>query len=307
MKEERKDKIRHVLKKGGKFTRISILFIIALFFAVIFLLPTVLTVTNSFMNETEINANYGKVFATNENGGKVFVNETIQLKVIPDKVSFEQYKSVLFMSPDYLYKFWNSVLYTVPIMIFQLVIALLASYGFMRLKGRLKEILFFIYIIICLMPYQVTLVPNFLVSKWIGILDTRWAIWLPGMFSPFAVYLLTKYMRRIPKSIIEAAKVDGAGEWKIFMKICLPLCKGAIYSVAILIFIDYWNMVEQPLILLADEYLHPLSIFLSKINVGEIGLAFAVACIYMVPSLLVFLYGEDYLVEGISYQGGVKG
>mgnify|MGYP003295223738 CR=1 FL=1 len=141
----------------------------------------------------------------------------------------------------------------------------------------------------------------------LGILDTRWAIWLPGMFSPFAVYLLTKYMKRIPKSIIEAAKVDGAGEFKIFMKICLPLCKGAIYSVAILIFIDYWNMVEQPLILLLDEYLHPLSIFLSKINSGEIGLAFAVACIYMVPSLLIFLYGEDYLVEGISYQGGVKG
>lgn len=307
MKQERKDKIRHYLKKSGKFTRIAVLFSIALFFAVIFLLPTVLTVTNSFMNETEINANYGKIFATSEKGGKVFVSETIQLKLIPDKVSFEQFKAVLFMSPDYLYKFWNSVIYTVPIMIFQLAIALLASYAFMRLKGRLKEIVFFVYIIICLMPYQVTLVPNFLVSKWLGILDTRWSIWLPGMFSPFAVYLLTKYMKRIPKSIIEAAKVDGAGEWRIFTKICLPLCKGAIFSVAILIFIDYWNMVEQPLILLADEYLHPLSIFLSKINAGEIGLAFAVACIYMVPSLLIFLYGEDYLVEGISYQGGVKG
>jgi multiple sugar transport system permease protein len=280
---------------------------IALAFAVVFLLPTVLTITNSFMNETEINANYGKIFATTENGGKVFVSDTVYIKFIPNKVSFEQYSSVLFKSPDYLYKFWNSVIYTVPIMIFQLVIALLASYGFMRLKGRLKELLFFVYIIICLMPYQVTLVPNFLVSKWLNIIDTRWAIWLPGMFSPFAVYLLTKYMKRIPTSIIEAAKVDGAGEFKIFLKICLPLCKGAIYSVAILIFIDFWNMVEQPLILLADEYLHPLSIFLSKINSGEIGLAFAVACVYMVPSLLIFLYGEDYLVEGISYQGGVKG
>ena len=242
-----------------------------------------------------------------QNGGKVFISETVDIKFIPNKVSLEQFSTVLFKSPDYLFKFWNSVIYTVPIMIFQLVIALLASYGFMRLKGRLKEMLFFIYIIICLMPYQVTLVPNFLVSKWLNILDTRWAIWLPGMFSQFAVYLLTKYMKRIPKSIIEAAKVDGAGEWKIFLKICLPLCKGAIYSVAILIFIDFWNMVEQPLILLSDEYLHPLSIFLSKINAGEIGLAFAVACIYMVPSLLIFLYGEDYLVEGISYQGGVKG
>ncbi|MCR4696062.1 MAG: carbohydrate ABC transporter permease [Lachnospiraceae bacterium] len=307
MKEQKREKFLRIKKRLKKFTRVSVLFLIALMFAAIFLLPTVLTVTNSFMNETEINANYGKIFETTEKGGKVFVSDTIYIKLIPNKVSFDQYISVLFKSPDYLYKFWNSVIYTVPIMIFQLVVALLASYGFMRLKGRLKEMLFFVYIIICLMPYQVTLVPNFLVSKWLGILDTRWAIWLPGMFSPFAVYLLTKYMKRIPKSIIEAAKVDGASEWKIFIKICLPLCKGAIYSVAILIFIDFWNMVEQPLILLTDEFLHPLSIFLSKINAGEIGLAFAVACVYMVPSLLIFLYGEDYLVEGISYQGGVKG
>ena len=307
MKEQKREKILRIKKRLKKITRVSVLFLIALMFAAIFLLPTVLTVTNSFMNETEINANYGKIFETTEKGGKVFVSDTIYIKLIPNKVSFDQYISVLFKSPDYLYKFWNSVIYTVPIMIFQLVVALLASYGFMRLKGRLKEMLFFVYIIICLMPYQVTLVPNFLVSKWLGILDTRWAIWLPGMFSPFAVHLLTKYMKRIPKSIIEAAKVDGASEWKIFIKICLPLCKGAIYSVAILIFIDFWNMVEQPLILLTDEFLHPLSIFLSKINAGEIGLAFAVACVYMVPSLLIFLYGEDYLVEGISYQGGVKG
>ena len=307
MKEKRREIFLRIRKKIKKYTRTIILFTIALVFAIIFLLPTVLTITNSFMNETEINANYGKIFATTEKGGKVFVSDMVHIKFIPNKVSLEQFSTVLFKSPDYLFKFWNSVIYTLPIMLFQLVIALLASYGFMRLKGRLKEMLFFIYIIICLMPYQVTLVPNFLVSKWLNILDTRWAIWLPGMFSPFAVYLLTKYMKRIPKSIIEAAKVDGAGEWKIFIKICLPLCKGAIYSVAILIFIDFWNMVEQPLILLADEYLHPLSIFLSKINSGEIGLAFAVACIYMVPSLLIFLYGEDYLVEGISYQGGVKG
>ena len=307
MDQNKTDKRLRIKKRIKRITRTLILFTIALGFAFIFLLPTVLTITNSFMNETEINANYGKIFATTETGGKVFVSDTVYIKFIPNKVSFDQYTSVLFKSPDYLYKFWNSVIYTVPIMIFQLVIALLASYGFMRLKGRLKEILFFVYIIICLMPYQVTLVPNFLVSKWLNIIDTRWAIWLPGMFSPFAVYLLTKYMKRIPTSIIEAAKVDGASEWKIFLKICLPLCKGAIYSVAILIFIDFWNMVEQPLILLADEYLHPLSIFLSKINSGEIGLAFAVACVYMVPSLLIFLYGEDYLVEGISYQGGVKG
>ena len=222
-------------------------------------------------------------------------------------VSFSQYFTVLLKSPQYLIKFWNSVILVGPILVFQLLIACFASYGFARTKGKLKSIVFFIYVILTLMPYQVTLVPNYLVSDWLHLLDTKWAIWLPGIFSPFAVYLLTKFMKRVPTSVIEAAKIDGAGEMKIFFHICMPLCKGAICSVAILVFIDYWNMVEQPLILLSDDEMHPLSIFLSKINAGEIGLAFAVAVIYMIPSLMVFLYGEDYLIEGITYQGGVKG
>ena len=74
-----------------------------------------------------------------------------------------------------------------------------------------------------LMPYQVTLVPNYLVSKWLHILNTRWAVWLPGIMSPFSVYLLTKFMKRIPTGIIEAAKMDGAGEFRIFISICIPL------------------------------------------------------------------------------------
>lgn len=281
--------------------------IIAAAFAILFLLPIVLTICNSFMSASEIASNYGSVFATTSSGGKVYISETVNLKFIPDIVSFSQYITVLFKSPEYLLKFWNSVVLVVPIVLFQLFVACLASYGFARYTGKLRAILFFAYIILMLMPYQVTLVPNYLVSEWLGLLDSYWAIWLPGIFSPFAVYLLTKFMKRIPTSFIEAAQIDGAGEWKIFTKVCIPLCKGAICSAAILVFIDYWNMVEQPLILLADPETHPLSVFLSKINSGEVGLAFAVATIYMIPSLLIFLYGEEYLVDGITYQGGVKG
>ena len=300
---KRKKKIKYT----KEMVRILIGTVIAGCFAVLFLMPIVLTITNSFMSASEISANYGQVFATSDSGGKVFISERVNLKFIPDMVSFSQYITVLFKSPEYLLKFWNSVILVVPIVVFQLLVAAGASFGFTRFRGRLKEITFFIYIILMLMPYQVTLVPNYLVSKWLHIIDTYWAIWLPGIFSPFAVFLLTKYMRRIPTSVMEAAEIDGAGEWQIFTKICMPLCKGAMCSIAILIFIDYWNMVEQPLILLSDAEMHPLSVFLSKINAGEIGLAFAVATIYMVPPILVFLYGEDYLVEGITYQGGIKG
>ncbi len=294
-------------KKAWGKAKIVLATIVAAFFAILFLAPIVLTITNSFMASSEISANYGSVFATNSNGGKVYISEKVNLKFIPDMVSFSQYITVLFKSPEYLLKFWNSVILVGPIVVFQLLVASLASYGLARYHGRIREIIFFAYIILMLMPYQVTLVPNYLVSDWMNILDTNWAIWLPGIMSPFAVFLLTKFMRRIPKEVVEAAQIDGAGEWQIYRKICMPLCRGAIFSAAILVFIDYWNMVEQPLILLNDSEMHPLSVFLSKINSGEIGLAFAVATIYMVPSLLIFLYGEEYLVDGITYQGGIKG
>ena len=294
-------------KKQNKERRLKVISVLLMLAAAVFLIPIIFTICNSFMTEQEISANYGMVFETDENGGKAYISDVVNLKFIPDEVTFEQYKTVLFKSPDYLLKFWNSMILVVPIVVFQLIVALFAAYGFTRYRGRIREIIFFAYIILMLMPYQVTLVPNFMVSQWLNLIDTNWAIWLPGIFSPFSVFLLTKYMRRIPYGILEAAKVDGAGEFQIFRYICVPLCKGALASVAILVFIDYWNMVEQPLILLTDSDMHPLSVFLSKINTGEIALAFAVASIYLIPTLLVYLYGEEYLLEGIAYQGGIKG
>ena len=293
------------MKKKRYFSR-GMLTLLAAVFAFLFLMPTVLTITNSFMTQSEITANYGQVFQ-NATDGKSYIKDKINLKFIPDKVSFTQYFTVLLKSPDFLYKFWNSVILVAPIVLAQLAVASVAAYGFTRWRGKIRDTIFFAYVILMLMPYQVTLVPNYLVSDFLGLLNTRWAIILPGAFAPFSVFLLTKSMRRIPASLIESAKLDGAGEWHIFWNICLPQCRSALYSIAILVFIDYWNMVEQPLILLPDASQQPLSVYLSQINAGEIGIAFAAAVIYMVPGLLMFLHGEAYLVEGITYAGSVKG
>ena len=280
--------------------------LVSALFALSFLMPTVLTISNSFMSQSEINANYGAVFSA-ATEGHTYISETVNLKFIPDKVSFSQYITTFIKSPEYLLKFWNSVILVVPIVLLQVSVAAIASYGFSRWRGKVRDSIFFFYVILMLMPYQVTLVPNYLVSQWLGLLNTRWAIIFPGAFAPFSVFLLTKFMRRIPVSQIEAAKLDGSSEWQIFTRIYLPQCRSALYSIAILVFIDYWNMVEQPLILLDDAALQPLSVYLSTINAGEIGLAFAVATIYMIPSLLLFLHGEEYLVEGIAQSGSVKG
>ena len=298
------------LKKLVGARKKAITALIFVYFAVVslvFVMPTVLTFTNSLMSKGEIAANYGQIFSSVSGDAKVFVATETNLKLIPDRVTFDQYFNVLIKNPQYLIKFWNSVILTVPIVLGQILVALLAAYGFARFDGKIRGIIFFTYVILMLMPYQVTLVPNRLVSEMLNIYDTRWAIILPGIFSPFAVFILTKFMRRIPTAMIEAAKLDGAGEIQIFFRICLPMSKSIIYSVAILVFIDYWNMVEQPLVLLKTSDMHPLSVFLSEINSGDAALAFAVASIYMIIPLLTFLYSEDYIVEGVAYAGGVKG
>ena len=293
-------------RKRRRTIRIGLITVWVFVFAVLFLMPTLLTVTNSFMSADEITASYGSVFSTS-GGASSYIAERVRLKYIPDIVTFKQYSSFLFESPDYLYKFWNSVFLVLPIVVFQVAVAALAAYGFAVYRGRGRELLFFGYIVLMLMPYQVTLVPNYLVAKFLNILDTRWAIVLPGIFTPFSVFILTKTMRRIPKEIREAASLDGANDWQIFLRVYLPQCKSAVYSVVILVFIDYWNMVEQVLVLLTDTDKQPLSVFLSQINAGEVSLAFAVATIYMIPAILMFLHGEEYLVEGIADSGSLKG
>jgi len=284
----------------------AVFFVIACIVAVFSLMPIVLTILNSFMSTKEIVTNYSAVFsslagATTDT--KTYLATEAHLKLIPDMVSFEQYATVLFKSPTYLLKFWNSVVLVVPIVVFQMVVGSLASYSFSRYRRKRREVLFFSYIILMLMPFQVTLVPNYLIAQQLGILNTPQAIILPGIFSTFSVFLLSKYMRQIPSSYIEAAKLDGAGEWHIFTRICLPMCRSALYAMGILLFIDYWNMVEQPLILLTDPDKQPLSVFLAEINSGEVGIAFAASVVFMIPPLLIFLNGEQYLIEGISRSG----
>ncbi|MCQ2528870.1 MAG: carbohydrate ABC transporter permease [Saccharofermentans sp.] len=282
--------------------------IVATAVCILAIVPIFFTFLNSFMSSPEIKDNYGVIFQSlsgYNSEGATYMSKTPSLKLVPQYVTLDQYKNLLFMSPTYLLKFWNSIVLVVPIVVGQMLVACLASYSFARYRKKRREVLFFSYVILMLMPFQVTLVPNYMIADKLGILNTSWAIILPGVFSTFAIFLLTKYMRQIPSAYIEAAKLDGASEWQIFTRIALPTCKSAIFALTILLFIDYWNMVEQPLVLLTNADKQPLSVFLSQINEAEIGIAFAASALYMIPPLLIFLWGEEYLVEGIS-RSGVK-
>lgn len=286
------------MKHIGMLTRTLILLIIA----VIFLIPLVFTIANSFMSESEIMASYGTV-ASSDTVRTFAADRYADLKLIPDMVSIKQYYTVLIKRLKFLLMFWNSVKLVLPIILGQIAVASMAAYAFSRLRFRGRDALFFIYIIVMMMPFQVSLVPNYIIAYKLGLIGNSLSIILPGIFGSFGVFLMRQFMAGIPDSYCESARVDGAGHWIIFTRIVLPLTKTGIAALSILLFADNWNMVEQPLIFLQNANLQPLSLFLSEINSGERGIAFAASTVYMVPMLLIFLLGSDYLVQGIQLSG----
>ncbi|ULL19912.1 carbohydrate ABC transporter permease [Paenibacillus sp. H1-7] len=251
------------------------------------------------MTEQEISINYGSIGQMNQ--AARFVN----LKLLPDQVTLEQYRKVLVDSPRYLAMFWNSVFMVVPIIAGHTLVASLAAYAFSKLKFRGRESLFLVYVLTMLMPFQVTLVPNYIMADRLGLLNSPIAILLPGIFAAFGVFMLRQFMLEIPYDYIEAGKMDGAGHLRIFFEIMLPMVKPGLAALVLLLFVDYWNMVEQPIVFLDDPFKQPLSVYLSRIN-AEPGVAFAASVIYMAPMVLLFLHAEAYFIEGIQLSG-IKG
>lgn len=267
--------------------------------ALVMLFPVVLTIVSSLMTEKEIMLNYGTL-------GKTQTNDFVNLKLIPDWVSFEQFFKVLISTSQFLRMFWNSVFMVVPIIIGQVVVATLAAFAFSKLRFPGREPLFIVYLITMLMPFQVTLVPNYIMSDRLGLINSPSSIILPGIFAAFGVFLLRQFMLQIPTAYMEAAQMDGAGYFRSFVKIVLPMVKPGMAALVVLLFADYWNMVEQPLIFLQDAALQPLSIFLSRLQEDALGVSFAAAVLYMTPMILLFLFAERYFIEGIELSG-IKG
>ncbi|SFS56904.1 carbohydrate ABC transporter permease [Paenibacillus sp. BC26] len=273
--------------------------------AIVMLVPIGLTFTNSLMTEQEISSNYhliGQMTDTALGGQQQFVN----LKLIPDWLSWSQYARVLILAPKFLHMFWNSAALVVPIIAGQTAVATLAAYAFAKLRFPGREKLFMIYIMTMLMPFQVTLVPNYLVVNKLGLMNSDPAIILPGIFGAFGVFMMRQFMTHIPGAYVEAAKMDGAGHWVIFTRIILPLVQPGLAALTVLLFVDNWNMIEQPLIFLQDAVKQPLSLYLAQIDQEARGIGFAASALYMTPMILLFLYAESYFIEGIQLSG-IKG
>jgi multiple sugar transport system permease protein len=135
------------------------------------------------------------------------------------------------------------------------------------------------------------------------LMNTHWSIILPAVFSTFPVFIMYRGFAAIPKELYEAAKIDGAGDWQTFIRIGIPLGSPGILSALVLGFLEYWNMVEQPLAFLEDLSLWPLSLYLPEIDLRRAGMALAASVITLIPAVFVFFMGQDYLESGITASG----
>ena len=278
------------------------LFLIAL--VVAFSLPILITFTNSFMTSYEVASRYSMHILPSNIFYRLGVFPQIhfvRMSIVPSWVTVRQYLN-LFLDVGYLGGLWNSIIVTAPSVAGSLAFSIPAAYAFEVSKNPHKEKLFFVYVVTMLMPLPVVLVPQFVMAGFLGISESVLAVILPAMFAPFGVFLLRQFMKQMPRDILEAAHIDGAGHVRILISVVSPMMKPAIVALALLVFVDYWNVVDQAIVFITDPGRQPLSVGLQRLT-GNFEIVFAASFFYMLPALLVFMHGQDYLVEGMKMSG----
>nr|WP_207738627.1 carbohydrate ABC transporter permease [Anaerotruncus colihominis] len=276
------------MKKG-----LLLLFLIILAVAVWF--PLAFLLGGSFMGTQEVLQKLGPVLGDM----KGFASWSL----IPQYPTLRPYVELLLDSPQFFVMFWNSVRLTAGVLFGQMIVGVPAAWGFARYDFPGKGALFTLYIVLMLMPFQVTMVSNYLVLNRFSLLDTHMGIILPAVFSTFPVFIMYRFFRGIPRSLIESARLDGASEWQIFWRIGLPLGSAGVMSAMVLSFLECWSMIEQPMTFLKNRSLWPLSLYLPDIAADRAGLALAASVTALIPAILVFLYGQTYLEQGIIAAG----
>lgn len=273
----------------------GILAVILLLPGILVLMPVILLFTGSFMDQYELKEYLNSIFMD----GISYIG----WKLMPDYPTFENYKKLLFFSPQFFVLFWNSMKMTACILTGQLLIGVPAAWAFAVYRVRGGKGLFALYVVLMLLPFQVTMLSSYLVLNRLSLLNTQIAVILPAIFSTFPIFLVYGGFRGIPVQLFEAARIDGAGEAVIFLKMGLPLGKSGIMSAMVLGFLEYWNMMEQPMAFLDDKSLWPLSLYLPEITWAQAGHAFCASFITLIPAAFVFIMGQDYLEQGIIYSG----
>lgn len=261
---------------------------------VVICMPVFFVLTGSVMGDSDLWECLAPVYLQ----GQGFVT----WKLVPQYPTLAHYQRLL-KSPEFFVLFWNSVKMALAILAGQMAVGVPAAWAFASYQVKGKDILFTLYVVLMLMPFQVTMLSSYLVLDSLDLLDTHWSVILPAVFNTFPVFVTYGGFRTIPRELIEAARIDGAGELYIFFKIGIGLGRSGILSALVLGFLEYWNMIEQPLAFLEDRSLWPLSLYLPEIDWTQAGPAFAASVVMLVPAVFVFAAGQEHLEQGIVYSG----
>ncbi|MCM1568742.1 MAG: carbohydrate ABC transporter permease [Roseburia sp.] len=264
-------------------------------FAVPVCLPVIMVLCGSIKSGNELAAIMAPLYGSS--------SEDVTWNFLSLYPTGRHYLRLLFYSPEFFTVFWNSMKIVSLILVGQLVTAVPAAWAFATFRFRGRSVLFTLYILLMLLPFQVTMLPSYLVLQKLHLINTQGAVIIPAIFSTFPVFLIYRGFAGIPRELLEAAKMDGAGEWTSFWKIGVPLGSGQMMSALVLGFLDYWNMMEQPLAFLRTKALWPLSLYLPQIDAAMAGRAFAASVITLIPAVFVFIIGQDYLEQGIALSG----
>ena len=270
----------------------KIIFLILVILSLFMCFPVIFLIAGSFMGKAELTGHLAPVLGK----GKDFVSWGL----LPKYPTIRSYVELLLDTPQFFVMFWNSVKIVFLSIAGQLVVGIAAAWGFARYNFRFKKILFTLYIVVMLMPFQVTMLSSYLVLDSFKMLDTHWSIILPAIFSTFSIFIMYRFFCNIPEAIIESARIDGASELKIFFKIGIPLGMPGIMSAVILQFLELWNLIEQPLTFLKDKSLWPLSIYLPNITLENADIAFTASAVTLIAAIIVFFAGQSYLEQGIA-------
>lgn len=200
----------------------------------------------------------------------------------------------------------NSFIYALLITAAQLFVNTLAAYAFARMRFPGRQLLFALMLSTMMIPPAVLLVPRFLVVRELGLVDTIWAVLLPGFAGAFGIFLLRQFFMNIPAELEHAARVDGCGTWGILWHVILPLSRPALITLGLFTFMGAWNMFEWPLIVLSNQDYYPLTVGLSLFRTqsgADWPRVFAASVMGSIPLIIVFLAAQKYLVGGISLTG----
>lgn len=269
--------------------------IILCIFAGIMVLPLLMLCTDSLMGGRELAETCGAVLADQ--------GESAVFRFFPNYPTLRAYVRLLLDSPEYFTAFWNSMLQTAGVLAGQLLTAVPAAWAFAQFRFPGKKMLWFLYMLLMILPFQVTMVSGYLVLSGAHLIDTHGAVILPGIFSTLPVFILQKTFAGLPGEVVEAARLDGAGNLRIFLDIGIPLGMPGIFSILILGFLEYWNAIEQPMTYLKTESRWPLSLYLPRMIHTETASAFAASIVTLLPAVLLFFAGQENLEQGIAASG----